>query len=163
MLDEKVNERYKSCEERATKDFSKIYGSWIRRAEGETANCPWDGGYQVRNHEDIVPVMIVCGCNIRPPSTSQGPEDTDTSDKFGQDRARSGSHGIPKCYQQKAWPWSSASVTVSTYVLDSLLTRCDCNENLEYGSFRVAISDSRRDRRKPFDWVALSMKRQGGS
>ena len=59
MLYEEVNHGNNSSKEGGGNVFSVPNGFRIGRAQGEAAKCPRDRGYEIRNHEDIVPVMII--------------------------------------------------------------------------------------------------------
>ena len=60
MLDEEVDHRDESTKESACKVFPISHGFGVGKAQGKTAQCPRYCGNKVGDHEDIVPVMIVC-------------------------------------------------------------------------------------------------------
>lgn len=88
VLNEEVNERDKSPEEQPSKPLAPFHSLGIGRTESETAQSPWERGDQVRDHEDVVPVMIVCRGNVSPASTRQCSEDTNACDDSRQTRVR---------------------------------------------------------------------------
>lgn len=59
MLNEEINERYHSSKEETSSASSVFHGSFVWRSGQQTPDSPWNGGDQVADHEDIVPVMII--------------------------------------------------------------------------------------------------------
>jgi hypothetical protein len=96
VLDEKVDQRHKRGEKTSSKDLSIFERGGIVGAQGDTAYCPWQSCNKVRDHEDIVPVMVVGGGNICPSSAGQRSEDADTSNELGQGRVWATSQGVPE-------------------------------------------------------------------
>jgi hypothetical protein len=89
VLDKKVNEGNQSGEESASKYLSILDGFGIGRAEGNATQCPRESCHEVRDHEDVVPVMIVGRCNVCPSSTGEGAKYS-----YAEDEAREGGLGI---------------------------------------------------------------------
>lgn len=69
VLYEEVNKGDQRCEERSRKDLSIPDGGRILRAEGEAAQGPRKCRDEIRDHEDIVPIMVIGGCYVCPAST----------------------------------------------------------------------------------------------
>ena len=95
MLDEEVHQWYKGRKESSTKDLPPVYSLWVWWTESETTDRPRESRDQVRDHEDVVPVMIVGRGDIGPASAGKSSEDSDTSDEFGQNAIRSCGKNIP--------------------------------------------------------------------
>lgn len=64
-------------------------------AQGKAANGPWNSGDEVRNHEDVVPVVVISRRDVGPASTRKGSKDTDTEDELGERRAVSCGQDVP--------------------------------------------------------------------
>lgn len=99
VSDEEVDERNECREERSGEELPVFQSSGIARAQREAANSPWQGSHEIRDHEDIVPVVVICRRDICPPSASQCSEDADSSDEFGEGRVRSAGQDIPETYK----------------------------------------------------------------
>jgi hypothetical protein len=127
------------------------------RAQGEAAQGPGESGYQVGDHEDVVPVVGVGRRNVGPSTTGQRPEDANTSDEFGQRRVCSSSQDVPETYQCHTWSCSGLVGVVGPSVSD--LTGCEGDEEHEDRALRVAVANGRRHRGKPFLRIALCIVR----
>lgn len=55
-------------------------------------------------HEDVVPVMVIRGCDIGPAATGQCSKYTRSRNKFGQGRIGSCSENIPETHEGEARP-----------------------------------------------------------
>ena len=60
VLNEKVYERYQCAKEAPCKELSVFNSLWVVWTESEAPHRPRQRGDQVRYHEDIMPVMVVC-------------------------------------------------------------------------------------------------------
>lgn len=84
VLNKEVYHRGDSAEE-CSSDILSIFDCFrVWRTQCDTTSGPWNGSYEVGNHEDIVPVMIVGRSDVRPTPTCKSPEDTHTSDELGE-------------------------------------------------------------------------------
>lgn len=57
--DEEVNQRHKCRKERPSKKLPVLDGGGVARAQSEAANSPGQCSHEIRNHEDVVPVVVV--------------------------------------------------------------------------------------------------------
>lgn len=72
VLDKKVYQGDDAAVECARQVFSVLDGDRIGRAQRKTAKSPGNGGKEIGDHEDVVPVMVIGRSNIGPPSTREG-------------------------------------------------------------------------------------------
>lgn len=70
VLNEKVDERKYSSVERPGKVFTVLHSCGVLGTHGDHTECPRDGGDQVRDHEDVVPVMVIRRGDVRPSAAS---------------------------------------------------------------------------------------------
>lgn len=83
VLNEIVDQRNQSSEEQAGHDFAVLDGTVVVRAERKATQGPRQGGHQVRDHEDIMPVVVIGRCDIGPTTTCQCPENTHAGNQLG--------------------------------------------------------------------------------
>ena len=95
VLDKVVYQRHECAEEQTGECLSIIYGLGVDRRGGETPERPRQSEYEVRDHENIVPIMIIGGCDVDPTSTEEGSCDTDERNELGQSGTGSRSQEIP--------------------------------------------------------------------
>lgn len=96
VLYEEIDKRHKGSEEGPAKDLPVVDGLGVVWAKGETSDGPWQGGNKIRNHEDVVPVVVVGRGNIGPSSTGEGPKDTHSKDELGKGRVWSCGQEVPQ-------------------------------------------------------------------
>ena len=83
VLDEKVEHWDQSSEECASEILSVSNGLGVGfGAQGDAADGPRYSGDEIGDHKDVVPVVIVCGCDIGPASAGEGSEDADTENEL---------------------------------------------------------------------------------
>lgn len=95
VLDEKVDQWDECAKERAREHLPVFDSRWVRWAERETSQCPWQSRDKIRNHEDIMPIVVIRRSDICPASTSECPEDAHSNYEFGEGFILSGRHCIP--------------------------------------------------------------------
>jgi hypothetical protein len=78
VLDEIVYERDKGCKKCAAEPLAPLDG----------ANRPGYRGHKIRYHENVVPIMVIGGCDIGPPTAGYGSKQTDPSEVARQRRSR---------------------------------------------------------------------------
>jgi poly(3-hydroxybutyrate) depolymerase len=83
VLDEEVDEWRQSRKERAREQLSVSKGCGVARGQSQATQSPRQRRYQIRDHEDVVPIMVVGRGHICPSTTCQGPEDANAGDEFG--------------------------------------------------------------------------------
>ena len=59
MPDEEVNQWHKCREEGSSEKLPVLESGGVARAQSKASNSPRQGSHQVRDHEDVVPVMII--------------------------------------------------------------------------------------------------------
>lgn len=95
MLNEIVDQRNQCSEEQTGHNLAVLDSTAVVGAERKTAESPWQSSDQVRDHEDIMPVMVVGRCNVSPTSTSQSTEDTHAGNELGQSRIGARREDVP--------------------------------------------------------------------
>lgn len=108
VLNEIVNQRDQCSKEQAGHDFAVLDSPTVVRAKGEAAQGPRQSGHQVRDHEDIVPIMIVGRGHVGPASTCQGSEDAHSSDQLGECRVGTRSEDVPEEDEHESWTGSDS-------------------------------------------------------
>lgn len=137
MLNEEVDERDQSAKEKTGKNFAVLNCLWIGWAKRKTPESPGQCCDEIADHKDIVPVMIICGSDIGPPSASKCSEYTHTGYDGWQVGVRSSRQEVPQGAQCEP------------------RSRRDCNEHHEDGSLGVSIANGRRHGREPFLRVSI--------
>lgn len=137
VLDEVVDQWHQSAKEQAGQNLAVLDSAAVVRAEGEATESPGQSCHQIRDHENIVPVVVISRGNISPASARECPEQAHTSDQLWQGGVRAGSQEVPKEYEGET------------------RTGSDGNEDLEKRAFRIAITDGGRHGREPFIRVAV--------
>ena len=79
VLNEEIYQGDKCSKEARCQDFSVLNSSRVLRAEGQTTQSPWKGSYEIRDHENVVPVVVVGRSDIRPTATGDGSEKSSSS------------------------------------------------------------------------------------
>ena len=79
MLNEKVNQWHKCTKKARCEDFSILDGLRIWGAEHQTAYGPGQSSYKIRDHEYVMPVVVIGRCNICPAAAGDGPKKSSTS------------------------------------------------------------------------------------
>ena len=137
VLDEIVNQWHQSSKEKAGHDLAVLDGTAVVGAQGQATQSPRQGGHQIRDHEDIVPVVVVGGGDIGPTSTGQSAEDTDTSNNLRQGVVRARTEDVPQENEKEA------------------RTGSDSNEDHEERALGVAIANGGGHGGEPFVGVAV--------
>lgn len=84
VLNEEVNERHQSSEEGTGKVLAILDCRGVVGAESDAAGGPGQGGDNVGNHENIVPVVIIGRGNVGPTAAGQGAQDAHGGDEAWQ-------------------------------------------------------------------------------
>lgn len=137
VLDEEVEQRHDCRKESGGKYLPVLDRFGIRRAEFDAADGPGDGSQEVRDHEDVMPIVIIRGRNICPAAASECPKYANSRYPLWQGIAFPRGHHIPQRNQGESW------------------TGCHGNEYLKHGSLGITVANGRRDRGKPLLWVAV--------
>lgn len=102
VLDEVVDQWHQGSKEKASHDLAILDGTAVVRAEGQATQSPRQGGHQIRDHENIVPVMVVGRSDIGPASARQGPEDTNAGNNLRQGVVRARTEDVPQEDEEEA-------------------------------------------------------------
>lgn len=78
VLDEVVYQRHQSPKEGPSKYLSVLDSFRVVGAKCKTTKRPRKGSHQIRNHENIMPAMVICRGHVGPASTAQSTKNTDT-------------------------------------------------------------------------------------
>lgn len=154
MLNKEVDEWDETPVERARHIFPVFDGGRVRRAQRNTAEGPWNGGKQVRDHEDVVPVMVVGRGDIGPATTSEGPEQAPEGDEAGELMAWPARQEVPEGDENESRTWRKLSVFNWVSIGEEQATKGrrtggHGDEELEEGSLGVSIANCRGDGGKP--------------
>lgn len=84
VLNEEVYQGHKSSEERTSEQLAVLQSCWVSGAQCKAADCPGKSCHQIRDHEDIMPIVIIGGSHICPSTTCQCSEDAYAGDEFGE-------------------------------------------------------------------------------
>jgi len=139
MLKEKVCSWNKSAKEGGSKDLPVLDSYWVRRTNRKASQGPRNSGNKIANHEDVVPHMVVCRCNIGPSSTGECSEDSNPGHNFWQGRIGSSSKEIVQGDESES------------------RTGGQSNANHIHRTFRISIANGGRDGGEPLLWVAIPL------
>lgn len=59
VLDEKIDQRNQGTKEQPGQIFPVFDSDRVGRAQGETAESPWQCSNKIANHEDIMPIVVI--------------------------------------------------------------------------------------------------------
>ena len=76
MLDKEVDQGNQSAKEATSNPLPVLDRLCVRRAKRNTSGGPWDRKDDVRDHENIVPVMVVGRGDVSPAAASKSSDDT---------------------------------------------------------------------------------------
>lgn len=136
VLNEKVYQRNKGSEKGAGQVFPQLDRLRVWRAESQTSKCPWQCRNQIADHKDIMPVMVIRARNVCPASTSQCSKDAHSCNELGQAAVRSVGQTVEEENKQES------------------RSRANGDEDLENGSFGIAVADGCTDRWEPLNRVS---------
>lgn len=102
VLDEKVDQWHKGSKEGACEELPIAESSRVAWAQSQTSKCPRKSRYEVGNHEDVVPIVVVGRGDIGPATACQCAEYANTSDEFRQRRIWFSGEDVPQADQCNA-------------------------------------------------------------
>lgn len=137
VLDEEIDQWHQGTKEQTGHDFPILRSTAVVTTQGDATQRPRQSCNQVRNHKDIVPVMVISRCYIGPTTTGECPKQSDTSNYLWQSRVGPRSKDIPEEHQSESRAGS------------------DGDEDLEEGTFGVSITNGCGYGREPFIGVAV--------
>ncbi len=123
VLDEVVNQRDKGAEEETSENLSVLNSPTVVWAQGQATNSPWKSRNQVRDHKDVVPIVVIRRRNICPTTAGKCPKQSNAGNKLGERRVGAGSHEIPEEDEGES------------------RTGCDGDEDLEERTLRIPITN----------------------
>lgn len=59
VLDKEVYQGYQGTKKAAGKEFAVSNGFRVAPAESKTSQRPREGGHQIGNHENVMPIVVV--------------------------------------------------------------------------------------------------------
>lgn len=104
VLDEEIDQRHQGSEEKACQALAPLDGGGVWRAQGNTACRPWQSANDVGYHENIVPIVIIRRCDVRPATTSQGPQKAHGGDEARELGIGPTSQNVPQANERKTRP-----------------------------------------------------------
>lgn len=96
MLNKEVDQGNQGAKEATGNPLPVLDRLCVRRAKRNASGGPRDRKDNVRDHEDIVPVMVVGRGDVGPAAASKSSDDTAKRNRFGEDTAGLGSQEIPE-------------------------------------------------------------------
>lgn len=117
--------------------FPILDGGRVGRAQDDTSKSPRDGGQQIRDHEDVMPVVVIGGGDVGPAGASHGPEQSPEGDEAGHPCVLVSRQQVPEADERE--PGAGG----------------DGDEDLKSGSLGVSVADGGGDGWKPFLRVAI--------
>lgn len=109
VLNKVVYQWHQSTEEKAGHDLAVLDGPAVVRAQRKTAKSPWQSSHEIRDHENVVPVMVIGRGDICPSTAGQGSEDTDTGDDLRQSRVGTRGEDVPQEDQSESRAGSNSN------------------------------------------------------
>ena len=137
VLDKVVNQRNESAEEQASEHLPVLQRPLVIRAQRNTAQGPRERGHEVRDHEDIMPIMVIARRDIRPATARQSPEHANAGNELGQRGIRARSQEVPQEDERESRAGGEG------------------DEELENGPLGIPIANGRGDGGKPLIGVAV--------
>lgn len=83
VLNKEIDQWHYGPKESTRQVLPQLYCLRVGWAHYETADCPRQGCYQVADHEDVVPIVVVGARDIGPTTAGQSPEHAHTSNPLG--------------------------------------------------------------------------------
>ncbi len=105
MLDEEVDQGHEGAEETGGQVLPVLDGLRVGRAESDAAGGPGDGEYEVRDHEDVVPVVVVGRCDVCPAAACQCPDEAGAGDELGEGASGARGEEIPEADEGESRTW----------------------------------------------------------
>ena len=95
MLYEEIHQRHERPEEGAREDLPVFDSFSVRWAQREAAQRPRQRRDEIRDHEDVVPVVVVRRGDICPAAAGERAEDARVRDKLGELLSRARGEEVP--------------------------------------------------------------------
>ena len=104
VLDEEIDQRHQSSKEKARQPLAPLDCGGIRRAQSNAAGRPWQGANNVGYHENVVPIVIVRRCDVRPATAGQCSQEAHGSDEAWELGVGPARQDVPQADQRKSRP-----------------------------------------------------------
>lgn len=102
VLNKEVDQGYQGTKESTSDILSVPDGLWVRRAESNTAQCPGESAHNVRDHKNVVPIMIVGRCDVRPATACQGSKKARRGNEAREFGARLSTNEIEQAHERES-------------------------------------------------------------
>lgn len=142
VLDEIVDQWHQRSKEQRGKDLAPLDGVTVHGRQRETTQGPRQRKHQIRDHEDVVPGMVVRRRDVDPSTAEYSPQQAHGGHELGSARAGTRGDKVPEDDQGEAG------------------TRRDRDEHLEDGSFGIPVANRRRNGGKPFLRITLLFRQR---
>jgi hypothetical protein len=96
VLDEEIYQGNEGPKEKACEDLPPFACSGIIGAQGKAAQRPWESRDEIGDHEDVVPVVVICRRHICPTPTRYRSEESHPADELWQRRLGMSCHHVPQ-------------------------------------------------------------------
>lgn len=83
VLDKEIDQRHESAEEGTSQIFPVLDSLRIWGAEGQAPGGPRDGKDDIRDHQNVVPVVVIRRRDVRPASAGQCPNNARDRNRLG--------------------------------------------------------------------------------
>lgn len=107
VLEEVVNHRHEGREEGGCQSLPVSYSLRVRRAERDAPEHPRQCDDEVRDHEYVVPLVVLARGDVGPSAAGQGPEEAHDSDELGEGAIRLSREEIPEPDESEAGSWTA--------------------------------------------------------
>lgn len=95
MLDEIVHQRNQCAEEQPRGDLAVLDSPLVHRRQRKTSGSPRHRKHQIRDHEDVVPIVVIRGRDVDPPAAHNRPDEPNRRHKFRRPSSRPRREHIP--------------------------------------------------------------------
>lgn len=109
VLDEEVDQGHEGAEETSCQVFPVLDRLGVGRAKSNASGGPRDGEHEVRDHEDVVPVVVVGRGDVRPAAARQGADEARDGDGLWEGAAGPRGEQVPQSDEGESWPWRGVS------------------------------------------------------
>lgn len=110
VLNEEVDERHQGTKESTSKVLPVLDSLRVWWAQGNASQGPRQGCHNVRNHENVMPVMIVRRGDISPAAARESAKNTHGSNEAGQLSPRFSGKKVEKADQGETRSWAKLAI-----------------------------------------------------
>ena len=105
VLNEEVHHGHNGAKEAASNVFPVSDCRRVGRAQCQATKHPGNSRDQVRDHKDVVPVMVVGRSDVGPATACQGSEDAPERNEAGKSTGRRSGEEIPQPNEGEPGPY----------------------------------------------------------